>query len=119
MIQGAAGSWSQNLKIAPLDPISLRLTNSFYHVQLVYQTADGATVPTIVVSRRVNTWRMEVEAVSISWGRWRVRFSSPRPTVARAAEVSQSTITKINPPATDEKGLQIVQKVSSVQVYVF
>ena len=33
---------------------------------------------------------------------WRVRASRPRPTEAKVAEAPQSTIIKINPPATDE-----------------
>ena len=75
----------------------------------VYQTADGETEPTIVVGRRVNTWRIEIEVVSISWGRRRVDSSTAWPTEAMVAEAPQSAIIKVNPPATDE-----VKRIASI-----
>ncbi len=61
------------------------------------------TEPTIVVAvRRDNIRGSEVEVVSISGGRRRISYRATRPTDATVAEATQSAITKVNPPATDE-----------------
>ena len=70
---------------------------------LVYQTADGETVPTNIVTGRGNTWSIEVEAVSYSIpGTSPINSSNTRPTVAMDAEVPHSAGIESDVPATDE-----------------
>ena len=70
---------------------------------LVYQTADGETVVTIVRAVwRVDTGDICVEAVSCSWGSWGIAYTSTRPTASNNTEATYRTVVQVDVPATDE-----------------
>ena len=95
---------SQNLKMLVTMPLLISLKVMAPTVpELVYQTADGESIPTDIVIRRINTRSTEIKEVSSSIPNTiSINCSNLRPTITIKTRVPQGCIIKVNVTATDE-----------------